>query len=627
MSFSAEMKDFLNAYKTGQSINASKTDQDYKAAQQDATEKKTTRDNDPDTLELADKQARAKLSLTQAQIAASGVNNQYKMGLLKAMQGGQPAVPGSGLMPTNPAVGPQGPQPVPQGQGALPIGPSTLNTGEEAYADGGLVDDGSDTEPDADADETQQGAVNPSLDLTAPTDTPTDVSSRSRGLHGVVSPTLVRDAVLAGSNYGAQKYGVNQMGAVHTPTQKALAQAYVAGHSGLTDEEMDAARHAVDPDGKMTDMQRNAAALGSVYQFWANKGDDEKASRVAFQMLQHYRAASQRYAAIAAHAAQGGNIDLATKAAMKAYSNIPDGKDISLEPNPDGGIMYSMTGPHGEDIVKGIATPQQLYSSAMGLVTGGFDKALLTAAGQPLPEAPKGAKAPTAAERAGQEKLINPAAKDYVTAQDEIAAKAKPGAAPLGDDYTAELSSNAQHLMQQNPQLTSAEAVRAAHVLLQPGSHDPEKMDFKVTEGEDGEHTVNIGGKLKVKVSADQLDAFANSRAARIKAATDKIDSNMSAQDTPSRTDQALEGAKQAGTGVLNLAKGVAEGGPQIAVASKALDALKSIYGDHIPQSVKDAVVNAGGAIKDIAGRAASAVGRGVSNQGAIPVDGSDSPL
>ena len=79
MGFSAEMKAFLGAYKTGQSINASRTDQDYKEQRTASEKAKMERDNDPETLQTAKQLqnttlARAKQSLTQgAATHASGL--------------------------------------------------------------------------------------------------------------------------------------------------------------------------------------------------------------------------------------------------------------------------------------------------------------------------------------------------------------------------------------------------------------------------------------------------------------------------------------------------------------------------------------------------------------------------
>ena len=196
------------------------------------------------------------------------------------------------------------------------------------------------------------------------------------------------------ANSSATNEAAHAWGATKETTKSALLQAiiqrytssfyvnqYAPGQGGLSEEELAIAKKAVDPEGKLTESQRNMAALGSVYQYWANRGDGRKAGRVAFQMLQYYRNAAQRYAAIAAHAAQGDKASLAAEAAVRAYQTVPGGKNMSFEVKPDGGIFYHMTGPNGEDIAGVIATPEQLASSAMGLAKAGFDKALLSAAG------------------------------------------------------------------------------------------------------------------------------------------------------------------------------------------------------------------------------------------------------
>jgi hypothetical protein len=122
---------------------------------------------------------------------------------------------------------------------------------------------------------------------------------------------------------------------------------------GLNPREMELARKAVDPEGKLTDSQRNLAALGSIYQYWANKGEPEKAQRVAFQMLQHYRLVSQRYAAIVAQAKQQASMNLATKAALKAYTNVPDGRDVRITfDNDSERVIYHHVDADGRDIQK-----------------------------------------------------------------------------------------------------------------------------------------------------------------------------------------------------------------------------------------------------------------------------------
>jgi len=655
MSFSAEIKDFLGAYKTGQSINASRTDQDYKEAQTEASKLKTERDNDPETLKLAADQARATLASTQQRMglaasarsdaaANSAVSRQIAQERLRQMKlAGQDT--GSGLYPpgainaTVDASGQPIPGNVPVVQGALPIGPSTLDNSEDAYEDGGLVEDDEGDAP------LEQGVLD-TAPIPAPANAPTDVSAQSRrnpnappkGLEGVISPQLVEDARRAGMTFGIDKAGLAQSGALKSPAALLKAKQIAQGMGGLSEQEMSAAKQAVDPEGKLTESQRNVAALGSVYQFWANKGDPERARRVAFQMLQHYRSASQRYAAIAAKAAEGGNMDLATKAALKAYANVPDGKDLEIMANPDGGLMYTYTDAKGDVIAKGVATPQQLVSSAMGLATGGFDKAILSAAGA---TADTGAvktsgtgKAQSASDRAKEAESVGGEVEKMKTAW-----QTKNKDKPLDEEQWAEVGNVAQHIYQQNPKATANEVARAAHAMLSLGD-DPEKPGFKVKPGEEGKpNVVDFGGKLKVELDDSQLETILNTRATRVKAAVDKIDKDMQDSEKPGFVDKAATAAANIGGVIADDAKKfagevrgaipdelVARGGSALQSAGRALnDGLKVLT---------DPDINVGTlstAFKDKTRAAAQAIldklGPAMSNKGAIAVDEADRPL
>lgn len=643
MSFSAEMKDFLSAYKTGQQINASKTDQEYKTAQTDSVTKKTERDNDPETLALAKQQAEATLAGTKQRMsqsaAASGragtllqdrlktnaLNREFQQERLNQLRGG--AIPGaSGLMPTGPLQSTLSPG------GVLPVAPSTIDTGEDEYADGGLVE-----EPD----DEEVAAEEPVLDIAAPAQPMTDVSAQSRqprepraprGLEGVISPQLVHDATRQGMQFGIDTFGLNDPAVLKSPQARQRAMQFAKGVGGLSEQEMAEAKKAVDPQGKLSESQRNMAALGSVYQFWANKGEPQKAQRVAFQMLQYYRNATQRYAAIAARAAEGGNMDLATKAALKAYANVPDGNDLEIMPNPDGGLMYTYTDSKGEIINKGIATPQQLASSAMGLAQGGFDKAILAAAG--AREAQQGAVNPKG--NSGGAMKPGDRAKEAENIGAEIE-KLKASAAsknkdkPVDEEQWSEVGNIAQRIYQQNPKANANEVARAAHAMLIPGD-DPEKAPFKITPGEEGKpSTVNFGGKLKVQIDDEQLDSILNSRAARVKTAVDAINTKMEEGDKPTTMSKIGEGAKQVAQGVDKFMDngGItgAVGTAMSKAASGAVDVLKGIYGRHIPQGVVDAIQDQIDETKQRVGSSVRNATRDVQNRGAIPVDDNDRPL
>lgn len=649
MSFSAEMRDFLTAYKTGQSINASRTDQDYKEAKTEAEKLKTERDNDPDTLKTAKEQAQATLDATRDRMATSaaaradaaartGIASRTadaSIGAANALAAQRAAQTkayeaamgggggGSGLLPTQGGAV--------AAPGALPVAPLSLDTGEDAYAEGGLVEDDEEAEgPQPASEELGEGVL--------PTSEATDFSAQSRqtrpqvGINGVVSPQLVDDARKAGLTWGVQKAGLGQ-GAIRTPAAMLKAKQIAQGMGGLSEEEMQAAKQAVDPEGKLTDSQRNIAALGSVYQFWANKGEPEKAGRVAFQMLQYYRNASQRYAAIAAKAAEGGNMDLATKAALKAYANVPDSKDLEIVPNPDGGLMYTYTDANGDVINKGIATPQQLAASAMGLATGGFDKALMSAAGatqdQGVLKTGAGGKPQSAGDRAKESESIG----GEIEKMKADWVKKNPSQ-PANDEEWGEVGNVAQHIYQQNPKATANEVARAAYAMLIP-TGDPEKAPFKVKPGEDGKpSTVDFGGKLKVQLDDDQLESILNSRAARVKTAVDKINTDMEESEKPGFLDKAAEGAKTIGAGIAKLPTvPEAAAGAVKAVGGGAIKLLDKIYGEHIPPGVLDAMIpeelkqRVGSDLAKIDSLVSSKFNNPAKNPGAIPVDDGDRPL
>jgi len=382
------------------------------------------------------------------------------------------------------------------------------------------------------------------------------------------------------------------------------------------------------------DPRLGGAGVGIWGFLWANKGEGQKAEKVAAQMLQYYRNAAQRYAAIAAKAAEGGNVDLATKAALKAYQNVPDGNDLELLPNPDGGIMYAVTGPDGNVVTKGVATPQQLAASAMGLATGGFDKAILAAAGareaQPAVGGKTG-KPQSAADRAKEEETAMGAVEKMKT---KWAADEKNKGKPVDEEYWEQAGNLATHIMQGN-KVTSSEAARAADLLISPGKKDPEKADFKLTPGEEGKpNKVKFKNGLSIELDDNQLEQVMNARAARVKTAVDKINTDMEESEKPGLGSKLAEGASQIGKGLtgegdINPLKIAGK-----AVGTGVLKVLDSIYGEHIPESVKNMTVKdllsdelrerAGSEINQVK----EIVGRNMSNRGgAIPVDDNDRPL
>src|SRR5262249_54356107 len=122
----------------------------------------------------------------------------------------------------------------------------------------------------------------------------------------------------------------------------------------MSQVDMDQVYKKIDPNNKMPEGVRNTAAMSAVWQYFMKKGNLQGAQQAAGMMLQHYKLNAQRFAAIAAVAANNGNIDAAAKAALKAYANIPDGNNLHLSKADNGQLQYSYTDEKGNQISGGI---------------------------------------------------------------------------------------------------------------------------------------------------------------------------------------------------------------------------------------------------------------------------------
>lgn len=569
MSFGQEIKDFLSAYQAGEKIETARTDREYKKALQDQVVKKTARENDPDTLAQADEKAKAELALIRARTGAVGASTALTRARQKALASagintpaqGDPAVkvPTPGFVQPTPIVNPDD----------APV---------QQFAGGGFVED-PDEDPDEDLD-TGEDIQPPAVGGGA-----TDMSARSRNTGSLsgVAPQLIHDAVKGGLNYGAASMGLGQRGVVGTAAQRQKALEWQRGYGAIPEQELEAVKKAVDPEGKMTEAQRNMMALGQVYQFQINKGNPEGAQRAAFQVLQAYRLDAQRYASIAAHAAQEGDLDTAARAAVKAYANIPDGRDIAVYKNDDGKLNYSYTdAATGKTIVKGLLTPQQLAAQATGIASGSFDKLILQAAGQRAEESGKGGKGAAGPKVVDQAKTLQgvEGAIGKFTEQSEKDKK------PVSPESAKALTGAAYRIQQANTHLTPDEAVSAARDII--GNTD--KDAFKVEKGEDGTNTVTFGGKssigdkMKLKLSDDALEPLIAMRGVALAAAKKKKDD----ENKPGTDWKGI--ATSAGDAIGGIAKdaGRAVGAVGEVVGNAARAAIPDALGRYGERSVED---------------------------------------
>lgn len=543
MSFAAEVKDFLGSatstYKALDDAQYNKIKRRYMAAQSDKLEKdlndptiaaqkqanlEATRENTRATKLTNDDPLRDKLR--QAQIDAAKSSSEERRARAKYYYGGLGGAPtedpvAAGItspgaravrpaIPTQPA--PEGPAPGPmslldedEDSGAIPTQMAARGGLVQKFADGGMVDD-EDLDPNDEDDVAPAPAIGGSTDVSA--------QSRTAQAGSSISKDAAHDAVVAGLKYGVSQLG--PQGGVPTAQRQQRLQALVRGAGAAPLADMNAIYKKIDPNNEMGESERNLNAMSAIYQYKLRQGDAQGAQRAAFMMLQNYRVASQRYAAIAAAAAEHGDIDGAAKAAMKAYANIPDGKDLKIVKTPKG-LQYSFTDEQtGKVVSQGIASPQELAAAAMGVATKGFDQMLVAAAGERAAgKSATGNKSGGGAAREGdKEKALSALDNAY-----DKAFPAKDDKPALAPEEERAIKGNAYRIYSANPGLTHGEAIDITQRLMSPNAKKPEEAGFVAKKLEDGEgYAVKVGKGATIRVSEDDFDNMASARAEKIAA-------------------------------------------------------------------------------------------------------------
>lgn len=543
MSFAQEIKDFLSAAQAGQKILGAKDDAEYKRARTRHLTAQTNELEDPETKRLSRAEKEARVANTQANTAHTRaatarandatdieLNREAKRAAIGASNSrssfynaqqdavrrmSQPAVGGE----TPPEFAPRTPV---QPQPAIPTTPGEdLEEGVrtpmmangglvQKFADGGMVEEATETsEDDGDDDDVVAPAIGGSS-------SDTEMSSQSR--RGF-SHEAAYDAVNDGLKYNLTQFGLDQKNAVPTSTRARSLQSYARGAGAAPVADMNAVRKAIDPEGKMSESERNLAAFSSVYQFQLNRGNPEGAKRAAAAMLQHYRLAAQRYAAIASAAAENGNVDAAARYAMKSYANVPDGKDLKVTKDAKGRLSYSIVDERsGKTITQGIATPEELAGAAQGMASNGFDQFLLTAAGERAGTS-KGKKGAVGSDggsvrsRQASEESIDGAWSKF---------EAGEGAPKIPSQDKKEFTAIANRLFRSNDQMTSDEALNAVMRLATPNPKNPGAVDYELKRAEGGGATVTFKNGASVNLDPESFQRVMFLRAEKAKGLTPK---------------------------------------------------------------------------------------------------------
>jgi len=199
----------------------------------------------------------------------------------------------------------------------------------------------------------------------------------------VVGFTKAHEAVLDGIRYSLQQMGIAKGAAVQDPSRAANMADYLKGAGAAPKKIIDQAYDAVDPKKELPDSERTMAALGMVYDHYVKQGQGDKAKAAAASIVQYQRKLFQQYSAIAKAAVSDGDIDAATKAAVKAYDSVPDGQGMKVRKLENGRYQIDITDEAtGQTISKPVLTPQEIGGWAMKVNPGSFDQFIMEAAGQ-----------------------------------------------------------------------------------------------------------------------------------------------------------------------------------------------------------------------------------------------------
>ena len=403
MGFAAEIKEFLGAAKDTWKMMS---DSDLKDAQRKNLDVKSAAEQKEMDDPLNQQLKEAKLAHMKATTGQIGkvdplkeLQRQYWVNAINAQKNPVETGPSTtAAPPTRPAIGAS----PPEDSNAAPVTNYGLNQAKgglvRKFAVGGMVDD-----DDVEDDDDVTPQVTPPA-IGGGTSGATDFSAQSRtptpAVGGVPLPRPKPNAIT-----DALKYGVSQLppqGAVGMPGSRSRAlQGYAQGAGGAPQEDMVKIYRKIDPNGEMGESERNLYAIQSVWQYKMNQQDPQGAAKAAFQMLQTYKTAATRYAALSAAAMKGGDVDEGMKLALKAYAQVPDGNNMKLHMGKDGHINYTVTGEDGKEITGGIATPAEIGAAAMKLATpGGFENHLVQmASGASLGGGTKAPKATWAIKR------------------------------------------------------------------------------------------------------------------------------------------------------------------------------------------------------------------------------------
>lgn len=253
---------------------------------------------------------------------------------------------------------------------------------EGGYSRGGVVrryEDGGAVQPDApQASPPPQAAAIPSPSSSFSVDSQPMMAPRG-AMEGSDAPPaddeeggdILGSALHAGLTKLKQVFGLDQQGTAvgQDPELMRRRSAFMKGIGAPTDEDVAAARKAVNPDGKLTPAEENLKIMESGFQYYQTRGEADKAANLAAMMLQYSSNEAAKLGDQASKLLQKGDTQGASKMLAQAFNSIPNGQQIeNLKTNDDGTVTFDQVDTKtGKVIGTHTLDGQQLFTAAMGL--------------------------------------------------------------------------------------------------------------------------------------------------------------------------------------------------------------------------------------------------------------------
>lgn len=151
---------------------------------------------------------------------------------------------------------------------------------------------------------------------------------------------------------------------------KGKDQSRIADVKPASPEEIKAIDSTIDPGGEMQNWQKGAARLVKAYNFFVEKGDPDKARKIAAQIIKYDQMASMTLGQLAKTAVEQGDLQSASKLLTDAYNeNVPDGASMTTQPTPKGTVLFKID-KGGQTVQQGEADAKQIWQMAAKVADG-----------------------------------------------------------------------------------------------------------------------------------------------------------------------------------------------------------------------------------------------------------------